>query len=67
MPEVFMTVSRFTGVLVVFFSSSIPVVLTDKPGISKCLNTSFLLSPYLRFIISFICDVFVARNDSRKS
>ena len=36
----------------------------DNPGISKCLNTSFLLSLYLCFIISFICDLSVVRNNS---
>ena len=34
-----------------FFCSSIPVVLFDNSKISKCLNTLFLLSPYLCFII----------------
>ena len=48
----------------VFFSSSIPMVLFDNPGISKCLNTLFLLSPHFCVIIGFICDLYVARNDS---
>ena len=47
----------------VFFCSSIPLVLLDDQGISKYLNI-FLLSPHLCFIIGFICDLFVARNDS---
>ena len=46
------------------FSSSIPVVLLANPGISKCLNKLFLLSPQFCFIIGFICDLSVARNDS---
>ena len=50
--------------LVVFVCSSIPVVLFDDPGISKCLNILFLLSPYLCFLIGFICDLSVDRNDS---
>ena len=44
--------------------SSIPVVLFYSPRISKCLKTLFLLSPHICFIIGFILDVFVARNDS---
>ena len=60
-----MSVSWLTGVqLVVLFCSSIPVVLFDKPWIAKYLNTLYLLSPHLCFIIGFICDLFVARNDS---
>ena len=64
-PELFMSVSRLTRFqLVVFFCFSIPVVLFDISGISKCFNTLFLLSPHLCFIIGFVCDSFVARNDS---
>ena len=49
-----MSVSRLIGVqLVVFFCSSIPVVLLDNPS-----------SPDLCFIIGFFCDLSVARNDS---
>ena len=40
------------------------VVLFDNKEVSKCLNTLFLLSPHLFFIISFICDLSVSRNDS---
>ena len=36
--------------------------LVFHPGIFRCLNTSFLLSPQLCFIISFTCDLFVACN-----
>ena len=60
-----MSVSQHNGVqLVVLFCSSIPVVLFDNPGISKCHNTLFLLSPHLCFTIGFICDLSVARNGS---
>ena len=60
-----MFVSRLTGAqLVVFFCSSIPVVLFDNPGISKCLNTLCLLSPHLCFMTGFMYDLFVAHNDS---
>ena len=52
--------------LVVFFCSSILVVLFDTQGISGCLNTLFLLSPHLCLIIGFTCDLFVVRNDSCK-
>ena len=58
-----LSVSRPTGDQVCFFfCSSIPVVLFDNPGISKCLNTLYVLSPHLCFMISFICDLFVTRN-----
>ena len=46
-----------------FFCSSIPVVVFDNPGISKCLNT-VISSLHLSFIIGIICDLSVARNDS---
>ena len=60
-----MSVSRLTGIqLMVFYCSSILVVFFDNPRISKWLKTLFLLSPHLCFIIGFICDLFVARNDS---
>ena len=60
-----MYVSRLIGVqLLVFFCFSIPAVLFDNPGISKCLNMLFLLSPHLYLIIGFICDISVARNGS---
>ena len=48
----------------VFVCSSIPVVLFDTPEISKYLKTLFLLSPHLYFITGFICDLFVAHNES---
>ena len=63
-PELFMSVCQLTGVqLMIFFYPSIPV-LFDNPGISKCLNTLFLFSPYLCFIIGFIYYSFFARHDS---
>ena len=86
-PELFMSVSRPTGVQLVAFScSSILVMLLivallglfsylfffffcffDNPGIAKCLNTLVLLNPHLSFIIGFICDLSVGRNDSLMS
>ena len=58
-------VSRPIGVqLVVFLCPSIPVVLFDIPEMSKCLNTLYLLSPPIFIIKGFICDLFVARNNS---
>ena len=36
----------------------------DTPGTSMYLNTLFLLSHQLCFIITFICDFLIARNDS---
>ena len=51
-----------TGVqLLVFFCSSVPVVLFDTPGISS--RGAFLSSLHLCFIIVFICDLFVSRDD----
>ena len=47
-----------------FLCSSIPVVLFDNPRISECLNTLFLYSPHLCFIIGFISDLSAACNDS---
>ena len=64
-----MPVSRLTGVqllflfyLFIFFLLGIPVVLFSNLEISKCLNTLFLLSPRLCFIIGFICELFVAHK-----
>ena len=54
-------VSSFTPGFNCWFSSA-PVVLFDTPGISRCRNT-FLSSPHLCFIIVFICDLFVSRDD----
>ena len=60
-----MSVCRLTGLqLIGFVCSNVPVVLFDNQEISKCLNTLFLLSLYLCFTIVFICDLFIARNDS---
>ena len=60
-----MSISRPNGFqLVVFFCSSIPVVLFETPTITKCLTKLFLLSPYLCFIIDSTCNLFVGPNDS---
>ena len=60
-----MSVAWPTGVqLLVFFCSSVPVVLSDTlgiPGVGR--NTLFLSSPYLCFIVVFIRDLFVSRDD----
>ena len=50
--------------MVVFFCSSISVVLSDTPGIFRCHNMLFLSSPHLRFITGLICDLFVSYVDS---
>ena len=59
----FLSVAWPTGVqLLVFFCTSVPVVLFDtqeSPGVGR--NT-FLSSPHLCFIIVFICDLFVSRD-----
>ena len=39
--------------LVAFVCFSMLVVLFETPGIAKCPNTLFLLSPYLWFIVGF--------------
>ena len=42
----------------------VPVVLFDtqgSPGVGR--NTMFLSSPHLCFIVVFICELFVARDD----
>ena len=64
-------VTVWVGFLCVFLGSpgfiwwfSIATVLFDNPGIFKCLSRLFLLSPRLYFTLGFICDLFVARNDS---
>ena len=51
----------FYFIFLLQYSSGI-MVLFDNQGPSKYLNTLFLLNP-LCFIIGFICDLFVARND----
>ena len=56
--EHFISVSRLTeDQLVVFFCSSIQVLLFDNTGMYNCLNTLFLLSPHLCFIFGFIGDL----------
>ena len=60
-----MSVSRLTGVqLVVSFAPVFQWRCFNNPGISAYLNTLFLLGPYLCFVIGFICNLLVARNDS---
>ena len=52
-----------TGVqLLVFFCSSVPVVLFYTPGISRYRNM-FLSGPHLCSIVEFICDLFVSRDE----
>ena len=59
-----MSVAWPTGVqLLVFFCSSVPVVLFDTLGISGVGRNTFLSSPHLCFITVFICDLFVSRDD----
>ena len=60
-----MSVAWPTGVqLFVFFCSSVPVVLLDTPWISRCRSQHVVSSsPHLCFIIVFICDLFVSRDD----
>ena len=59
-----MSVAWPTGVqLLVFFCSSVPVVLFDTPqGSPGVGRNTFLSSPHLCFIIVFICDLFVSRD-----
>ena len=61
----FLSVVWPTGVqLLVFFCSGVPVVLFDTPGIPRCRSQHlFQSSPHLCFIIVFICDLFVSRDD----
>ena len=49
--------------LLVFFCSSVPVVLFDTQGSPGIGRNTFLSSPHLCFIIVFICDLFVSRDD----
>ena len=65
--KLFMSVSWLTGVQVVVFLCYCTLVLFDNLGISQCLNTLFLLTTQLCFIIGFICVLSVAHNDSRLS
>ena len=59
-----MSVAWPTGVqLLVFFCSSVPVVLFDTLGSPGVGRNTFLSSPHLCFIIVFICDLFVSRDD----
>ena len=65
----FLSVAWPTGVqLLVFFCSSVPVVVFDTPGISRCrsqqvsVESSSLLH-HSYFFTVFICDLFVSRDD----
>ena len=59
-----MSVAWPTGVqLLVFFCSSVPVVLFDTPGSPGVGRNTFLSSPHLCFITVFICDLSVSRDD----
>ena len=60
----FLSVAWSTGVqLLVFFCSSLSVVLFDSQGSPGVGRNTFLSSPHLCFIIVFICDLFVSRGD----
>ena len=59
-----MSVSRFIEVqLVVCFVPVFQCCCLNNQGISKYLKTLILLSPNVCFIIGFICDLSVVRND----
>ena len=59
-----MSVAWPTGIqLLVFFCSSVSVGCStpqESPGVGR---ETFLSSPHLCFIIVFICDLFVSRDD----
>ena len=60
----FLSVAWPTGVqLLVFFCSSVPVVCSAPQGSPGVGRNTFLSSPHLCFIIVFICDLFVSRDD----
>ena len=53
-----------TGVqLLVFFCSSVSVGCSTPQGSPGIGRNTFLSSPHLCFIIVFICDLFVSRDD----
>ena len=59
---VFLSVAWPIGVkMLVFFCSSVPVVLFNIQVVDR--NTLFLSSPHLFFILVFICDLFVSRDN----
>ena len=49
--------------LLVFFCSSISVGCSTHQGSPGVGRNTFLSSPHLCFIIVFICDLFVSRDD----
>ena len=60
----FYSVSRPTGVLLVVFFCAVFHWCCWRPQRSPSLNTLFLLSPHLCFVIGFICDLSIGRNNS---
>ena len=60
-----MSIAWPTGVqLLVFFCSSVPVVLFDTPGISRCRSKHVVsVESSSCFIIVFICYLFVSLDD----
>ena len=63
-----MSVAWATGVqLLVFFCSSVSVGCSTPQGSPGVGRNTFLSSPHLCFIIVFICDLFVSRDDSLMS
>ena len=60
-----MSVAEPTGIqLLVFFCSSVPVVLFDTPGISWCRSQHVVyVESHLCFIIVFIYDLIVSHDD----
>ena len=60
----FLSVAWPTGIqLLVFFCSSVPVVLSIPQGFQGVGRNTFLSSPHLCFIIVFNGDLFVSRDD----
>ena len=60
----FLSVAWPTGVqLLVFFCSSVSVGCSTPQGSPGVGRNTFLSSPHLCFIIVFICDLFVSRDD----
>ena len=60
----FLSVAWPTGVqLLVFFGSSLPMMMFGTPGSLGVGRNTFLSSPHLCFIIVFISDLFVSRDD----
>ena len=63
-----MFVSWPTGVqLLFFFCSSVSVGCSTPQGSPGVGRNTFLSSPHLCFILVFICDLFVSRDDPLRS